>query len=460
MIHRMKERPRLGHRERLRLFFSGTAAFGTLIGNEPKTRRLEDSTRRLEDAMPFEYKRRRLGALEERSWLWTREWTAKKEDVCEPRRAPAYVKGIERVWHETWNKTLCHDGSGYPRVMSRLLAGGLEFASFGTTHGKWRDDRWGPPLTMVGPPGAHAVATDWTAIEPLAGLLGASPTFKPHMVFDGSLRATDSQETLCKSHIDAFLGLVEPTNLTRKHLLGETTIFASLVTSIERLDDGAPLGRWRWRHTATTVTRQEHRGLDDDLDQRHLGVRLHVAVESKLRGQIVVNVVNPTRCHLVVSVVDPWFLEFLETPRIDFLEPSDAWTTTPTHLWDHDIRHHATVRVETDGLRIRIVRPYRARLLNDKDWPYDQFRGFDVPPAMAQCARHNHTAISMPYLIMLPEHDRSMVFNVITIYSTVLAFIFGSVMTTVVRKSPQKHPIKLRPADPDDDDRQEGQSET
>jgi len=88
------------------------------------------------------------------------------------------------------------------------------------------------------------------------------------------------------------------------------------------------------------------------------------------------------------------------------------------------------------------VFPYRARLVNDVHWPYDQFRGFEVPPAYATCA--NLTAYSEAALVMLPEHDRPMVFNVITIYSTILAFVFGSLMTSLVRKSPQKHKKKKK----------------
>ena len=61
-----------------------------------------------------------------------------------------------------------------------------------------------------------------------------------------------------------------------------------------------------------------------------------------------------------------------------------------------------------------------------------------MPPSYATC-RGGHRAYTESALVMLPEHDRSMVFNVITIYSTFFAFIFGSVMTTLVRRSPQKH---------------------
>mmetsp|Transcript_19664 Transcript_19664/g.60819 ORF Transcript_19664/g.60819 Transcript_19664/m.60819 type:complete len:404 (+) Transcript_19664:161-1372(+) len=387
---------------------------------------------------PPQRRRRLSAALEEWSWEWGREWTADARALCGAPATPRQHEfsqddAIQRAWSRRVaapaNETLCRDGSGFPRALSRLLAQGVRRATFSVTRGKWRDERWPEALASVpvGPPGAHVdvLGGDLAVAHHLAKLLGAGASFTRAVVREDTdhLRATDAHEDLCGTHVAAFQRLLlgRP-SLSEASVLGDETTFASLATSIERVDraDGAPL--WRWRLAATAVKRssqqQRRRQFDEKTDG--LAVRLHLAVESKLAGSLVVHLDNPGRCRAALRVPVPWFFEFVEDSRSEL----------PSSL------EHGTRRLETEDATFRAVFRYRARLLNDAHWPYDQFRGFEVPPAYATC--RNHTAFSEAALVLLPEHDRPMVFNVITIYSTILAFVFGAVMTSLVRKSPQK----------------------
>jgi hypothetical protein len=92
----------------------------------------------------------------------------------------------------------------------------------------------------------------------------------------------------------------------------------------------------------------------------------------------------------------------------------------------------------------------RKRHLHREEYPADASRGLDVPPALVAawpCAAAVPVAwtttrvVSDPALVTLSIPDASMPFNIITLVTSVLAFLLGSVINALVRpRAPPRPP--------------------
>jgi hypothetical protein len=98
---------------------------------------------------------------------------------------------------------------------------------------------------------------------------------------------------------------------------------------------------------------------------------------------------------------------------------------------------------------------YEPAFLGFQQFPGDPNRGMEVPPALAHvtlaCSndptadRSPQTFFSDPLLLLPPVPDMSMPFNVISLTCTLYAFIIGSVVNLLVRKSSERLKYKLHP---------------
>lgn len=99
---------------------------------------------------------------------------------------------------------------------------------------------------------------------------------------------------------------------------------------------------------------------------------------------------------------------------------------------------------------------YKPRFLSFEEFPADPNRGFDIPPSIAtfSCyAADNNLSnanadiahvYSNSLLIMPPVPDLSMPFNVISITSTFLALILGTLINILIRKATGRITDKLK----------------
>jgi hypothetical protein len=85
---------------------------------------------------------------------------------------------------------------------------------------------------------------------------------------------------------------------------------------------------------------------------------------------------------------------------------------------------------------------YSHRFLSFDFFPADPNRGIDIPPSFAtfscpNCttATRNTTLFASSLLLLPPSPDMTMPFNVISLTSTIYAFIIGSVMNILIRRS-------------------------
>ena len=116
------------------------------------------------------------------------------------------------------------------------------------------------------------------------------------------------------------------------------------------------------------------------------------------------------------------------------------------------------------GGRLLLTLDVKVGIVEWERWPPDVSRGFEWPPASAELleltasngtatSRHttpvegnglvSYTAYSAGTLVDVPVPDFSMPFNVITINSTLAAFLIGTVLNQLVRKK-RKRPVTTR----------------
>ena len=92
--------------------------------------------------------------------------------------------------------------------------------------------------------------------------------------------------------------------------------------------------------------------------------------------------------------------------------------------------------------KIFISTSYRKLFMNFEQYPADAYKGFEVYPTVIYFKLHNnenfHFFTTESLLLSFPVGDFSMPFNVITLISTIFAFLVGSVVNTLVKKNINK----------------------
>lgn len=228
----------------------------------------------------------------------------------------------------------------------------------------------------------------WMSIRrgfPFSGVLVEGP-FYPELFGSsarlenvGDLYSFDADEILCQTHLEAF-GF----NSSSRQVSLEISVRNETMTKAVKFPE-------RQRKLA------QFRAGDDLVVKCYEGGDVYVALPKFLRWR-------PAR-----SSVD-------DVPALD----------RAIRLVSPNENRHGLIRLSCEReIRLRFDPKYA------KDAPMDQYRGFVFPPSRLATSRH----YSEPVLWRIPEADMSMPFNLVAVHSTILAFFFGSVASTLVRKS-------------------------
>lgn len=248
--------------------------------------------------------------------------------------------------------------------------------------------------------------------QAFATMLNAAAHINEPVLHHNLWRVHDINDKLCGHHIDAWLEHGGG-NMTRYTALAFTSL--SLEVRLDRLNSTT----WRWTHRATHFSQPRRQ------------VRQHIA-RGPHRGRRLALVVYTEPTHGgIISVALPWFLKFVPShSKLNGMPLLDAANVTPPHG-----RSSGSIQVHaSSSSRDHIELAFDPLYLPASHWPFDQFRGFIVPPA--RLALPDATiAHSAACLVSLPEADLSMPFNAIAIQSTILAFFIGHALAMLVRKS-------------------------
>jgi hypothetical protein len=87
---------------------------------------------------------------------------------------------------------------------------------------------------------------------------------------------------------------------------------------------------------------------------------------------------------------------------------------------------------------------YTATYLTMDGFPGDPNRGWELPPAMVQCAS-NTIIYSSSMLVLLPVPNMSMPFNVLSLTCSLFAYLIGTVLIVLTKKGSEKILYKLHP---------------
>lgn len=317
---------------------------------------------------------------------------------------------VQPAEHFCWDAPhqLCHDGLGLP-------PGLLDAAIRYETRSVWIAMRHGFEcdgfLAEIDAKRGHAhMATAF------ATMLNAAANIDQPVLQHSVWRVHDIDDKLCGHHIEAWLEHGGG-NLTRHSALALTSL--SLEIHLERLNSTT----WRWTHRAAS---------DDALQHSRRLLRQHIA-RGPHRGRRFALVVyaEPTHGRGIISVALPWFLKFVPSHSTFNGSPLlDTANVTPPHG-----RSSGSIEVYASSRYDHIEVAFDPLYLPASHWPFDQFRGFVVPPARLVLPDQTTVAYSAACLVSLPEADLSMPFNAIAIQSTILAFFIGHALAMLVRKS-------------------------
>ena len=125
----------------------------------------------------------------------------------------------------------------------------------------------------------------------------------------------------------------------------------------------------------------------------------------------------------------------------DGIHPRVEWRDdgTSTIFLSSSLNHHLV-----DAMVLSLE--YKPAFLTIDDFPGDPNRGRMIPPAVLQCHHQGNAKILSNSLLLLPPvPDLSMPFNVISLTSSMYAYIVGALITLMVRKASESIRYKLHP---------------
>jgi phosphatidylinositol glycan class T len=202
---------------------------------------------------------------------------------------------------------------------------------------------------------------------------------------------------------------------------------------------------------------QEH---DMNMVPNPVNIRRTLTGTGRVKGGLVTEITNIGGDFVDIQYLDviPWYLQiYTHTLRVTWNEnvvANGAWRAKnftsnfqvrPTHQEGPPSTMESTLTMAPgDVLRVEIQ--FLLVFLQFEQFPPDANRGFDIPSAIVQVRRkkktghrpeENSTFTTMytsSLMIEMPYPDFSMPYNVITLTSTLMAFVGGTVLNMLSRK--------------------------
>jgi Gpi16 subunit, GPI transamidase component len=229
--------------------------------------------------------------------------------------------------------------------------------------------------------------------------------------------------------------------------------------------------------TTTTTTKYNYNSLPlpDVLWQVHLDVQRPAGVAR--HGTILTTILNhdaDCSAHVVsaVQVIPPVITPIWHSLKIHLFAANSTTALVGTATGTSSFPH-PTVSWKDDGFMVlsfagtlpantavQLALDYDPAFLPFEQFPADANRGFDLVPVQAHmrrsldCKKENPTTrldattatlYSDSVTILAPLPDRSMPFNVLSLSCTLFAFILGSLVNILVRKSSERVKFTLHP---------------
>ena len=165
----------------------------------------------------------------------------------------------------------------------------------------------------------------------------------------------------------------------------------------------------------------------------------------------IVNHVDDCRAHVLFRDVLPGFIRPVwQSLHVQGGDLPGVPPATSVEWNDEDGSAVLTVLAYLEPLAsLQISLDYQPAFLSFQEFPGDPNRGFEVAPAIVTmtCSDIPTTLYSNTLLILPPVPDMSMPFNVTSLSCSLYAYIFGGIVTMLVKKSSDKIRNALHPVE-------------